>query len=224
MVGRIFRQILRRRRWVLAASLCAALLWSLVYPQRAIDLWLTGDQQGWLWFQLGSYQRAAAQFSDPRWRGISLYAAGDFTGAARYFSQYTDAAGLLARANALAHARDYLAARAVYLELATRFPEHPAPAINLPIIEPLIEANRSLSESQVAEGTETALEESDGPRSSEGDTRELPPRDERLTAEELLADPALADMWLRQVQRDPAEFLRNRFYRQLERSEAGAAP
>jgi Ca-activated chloride channel family protein len=224
MVGQIMQHLRRHRRVMLAAVMAIGTLWSLAWPQRALDLWLTPDQQGWLWFRLGQYTRAADHFSDPRWRGIGLYAAGDFATAARYFSQYTDAAGLLARGNALAHSRNYLGAQAVYRELARRFPAHPAPAVNLPIVEALIEANRGLSERQVAETAEVVPEAADGPRSSEGDAREVQLRQQQLSAEELLADPALEAMWLRQVQRDPSEFLRNRFYRQLEAGSAEKTP
>jgi Ca-activated chloride channel family protein len=210
------RASLRGRRALLVALALAALLWAALNPWQFLALWLTPDQQGWLLYRHGDYERAARRFSDPRWRGMALYAAQDFTAAAQYFSQYQDAQSLLARGNALAHAREYLPARAVYRELAARFPEHPAPGVNLPIVQALIDANRELSQSQTGEMGELSSENDEGPRSSEGDERVSLLEREQLSADQLMEDPALTEMWLRQVQRNPGEFLANKFYLQLE--------
>jgi Ca-activated chloride channel family protein len=207
------------RRAALALLLLLAGAWVALHPQRFVALWLTPDQQGRIWFDLGNYERAERAFEDPRWRGISAYAAGNFTTAARYFGQYQDAESLLGRANALAHAREYIPARRAYLELQARYPDHPAPPVNLPIVEKLIEANQRMSESQQGEAGDMSAEQDEGPRSSEGDERLVLLEREQLGAEDLLRDPALTDMWLRQVQRDPSEFLANKFYLQLERGD-----
>lgn len=202
------------------AALLAA-LWIALYPDRFLDLWLTPDQQGRLWFEVGEYGKAERAFEDPRWRGVSAYAAQDFETAARYFGQYQDAESLLDRANALAHARQYIPARRAYRELQERYPDHPAPAVNLPIVERLIEENQRLSESQQGEIGDMNAEQDEGPESSEGDERPVLLEREQLAADDLLRDPGLTQMWLRQVQRDPSEFLSNKFYLQLERDEAG---
>lgn len=208
----------RWRLWILAAILA----WVSFNPQGFIDLWLTPDQQGRLWFAYGDYERASRRFENPRWRGMSLYAAQDFSAAAQYFSQYQDAPSLLARANALAQSREYLEARDAYQELNHRYPEHPAPAVNIPIVQALIDANRELSESQVSEAGDMSTENDEGPRSSEGDDRPTNVEREQLSAEQLLQDSSLTQMWLRQVQRDPAEFLSTKFDLQLRRQEAVA--
>ena len=221
-------------RAVLACALLVLLFLALSDPRGFVGLWLTPDQQGWLAYRRGDYEAAARYFSDPRWRGMALYAAQDFEAAGQYFSQYADAEGLLARGNALAHRREYLAAREIYRELARRYPAHPAPAVNLPLVQALIDANRELSESQVAEAGDLASEREEGPRSSEGGEQPnfvereqlcvgqvcLVRRLEQLTAQQLLEDPELRATWLRQVRRDPAEFLATKFHRQLERAEA----
>ena len=223
MVTRIRQWLgqLSPRRWGVLA-LASFLIWAAFKPDDFLALWLTPDQQGRLWFEYGDYPRAARAFSDPRWRGMSLYAAEDYYGAAQYFSQYQDAESLLARGNALAHAREYLDARAVYQELAERFPDHPAPAINIPIIQALIDANRELSESQKAESGDMSSEQDTGPKSSEGDERPSMLVRDQYSSDQLLQDPALTAMWLRQVQRNPAEFLSGKFYLQLQQREGGA--
>jgi len=201
----------------------AVLLWIVADPQAFVNLWLTPDQQGRLWFQLGDYERASRTFENPRWRGFSLYAGQDFGTAEAYFSQYQDADSLLARANALAHQRFYADAKRGYEELASSYPDHPAPAVNLPIIEALIEADKQTSESKVSEKGNRNAKPGKGSDSSEGkegqDAMEL----DQYSADQLLQDPGLTEMWLQQIQRDPSEFLVTKFYLQLEQEE-GQAP
>ena len=222
-INPVFQHLRKHRLTAGIALLALTLLWIAARPQSFLNLWLTPDQQGWLLYRLERYDLAARYFSDPRWRGIALYAAQDFTGAAQYFSQYQDPASLLARGNALAHAREYLPARAVYEDLARRYPDDPAPAVNLPIVQSLIDANRELSESQAGEPGDLASDSDEGPQSSEGDEREVLMEREQLSAQQLLEDPALTQMWLRQVQRDPSEFLATKFAMQLQRRESESA-
>ncbi|EGG28932.1 TPR domain protein in aerotolerance operon [Aequoribacter fuscus] len=198
--------------------IASVLVWAFTDTQSFVNLWLTPDQQGRLWFELGDYQRAARTFENPRWQGFSLYAAEDFDEAANYFSRFKDAQSLLTRANALAHQREYIPARRAYQELAKHYPDHPALKVNLPIIEQLIKDNQRLSESQASERGELNPKTDEGPKSSEGSERQSM-EVEQLSADELLQDPNLTDMWLRQIQRDPSEFLSTKFYLQLEQDE-----
>lgn len=208
----------RWRRLRLALVL-AALAWIVAAPKAFVNLWLTPDQQARLWFQLGDYERASRTFEDPSWRGFSLYAGQDFATAERYFSQYQDAESLLARANALAHQRDYAAAKQAYEELASRYPDHPAPAVNLPVVEALIEADKRVSDSNESETGDRNSKPGDGSESSEGDEQQRTQELEQYSADQLLQDPGLTEMWLRQIQRDPSEFLVTKFYLQLEQNE-----
>jgi Ca-activated chloride channel family protein len=211
----------RWRRLRLALVL-GALAWIVANPQAFVDLWLTSDQQGRLWFQFGYYERASRTFEDPRWRGFSLYAGEDFATAERYFSQYQDAGSLLARANALAHQRDYVSAKRAYEELASRYPDHPAPAVNIPIVEALIEATQKMSDGQANETGKPGRKPGEGSESSDGDERQRTMELEQYSADQLLQDPGLTEMWLRQIQRDPSEFLATKFYLQLEQNEGDA--
>jgi Ca-activated chloride channel family protein len=205
-----------RRLWM--ALLLVVLVWIVADPKAFVNLWLTPDQQGRIWFKLGEYEHAARTFEDPRWKGFSLYAGQDFTTAERYFSQYQDAESLLARANALAHQRDYAAAKQAYEEMASRYPDHPASAVNLKVIEARIEATKGGPEEK---GTEKRGrgKPGQGSESSEGDEQQRTQEREQYSADQLLQDPGLTEMWLRQIQRDPSEFLVTKFYLQLEQDE-----
>ncbi|WP_217175502.1 tetratricopeptide repeat protein [Coraliomargarita akajimensis] len=185
-----------------------------------MNLWLTPDQQGQLWFRAGDYERAARHFENPRWRGFSLYAGQDFISAERYFAQYQDAESLLARANALAHQTNYAEAKHAYAEMARRYPDHPAPAVNLRVMEAILAALDKKSGDRSNDTGRKGGKPGDATQSAEGSESgavEL----EQLSADQLLQDPGLTEMWLRQIQRDPSEFLTTKFYLQLEQVEEG---
>ena len=192
--------------------------WGFLAPQSLAHVWLTPDQQGRLLFHFGAYERAAHAIEEPHWRGMSQYAAQDFSAAVSTFSQLHDAKSLLAHANALAHTGDYVAARQAYFKLAQQDPDHPALVVNIPLMEQLIAATKQ-------DVIDRNKQHSDGKKPGNGSQAvedasaadaEQP---EQLGADQLLGNPALTDMWLRQIQRDPSEFLTTKFYLQLEQAE-----
>ncbi|MBK1791709.1 hypothetical protein JIN82_11150 [Persicirhabdus sediminis] len=205
-----------KRRLLLLLAL-AAIVWAVVFPAAFLNLWLTPDQQGRLWFQLGDYERASRAFEDPRWRGFSSYAAEEFDTAEQYFSQYQDANSLLAHANALAHQTNYKGAKIAYQEMANRYPEHPAPAVNISVMEAIIKATKGSDQND--KPGDGKRKPGDGQKSTEGDGEQASGELEQLSAEQLLQDPELTEMWLRQIQRDPSEFLTTKFYLQIEQDE-----
>ena len=82
-----------------------------------------------------------------------------------------------------------------------------------------------MSESQQAEAGENSDELAPGdPRTAEGAEREdmITFDREQLTAEQLLKDSRLNDLWMQQVQQNPADFLAAKFYMQLERRRPAA--
>lgn len=65
------------------------------------DLWLSPDQRGRLLLQRGQTVEAAQAFRDPLWRGVALFRAGDFKGAAQAFAARDTAAAAFDQGNAL---------------------------------------------------------------------------------------------------------------------------
>jgi len=187
------------------------------------DLWLTGDQQGRLLMQLGEYRAAAAHFDDPMWKGMAYYYAEDFMLAAEYFSRSESDTALFDEANARAHARDYLRAVNRYDQLLARDPDFPGAAHNRQQVQELIDEINRLSESQQQEqgvsgenkelGTDDAVPAQGAEEITWEQADTL-----KLTADEILQDPATADMWLRSVQQDPSDFLAIKFGMQLQRA------
>jgi len=208
----------RRRRFVLILIL-AIVIWGAINPQSFLNLWLTQDQQGRLWFQLGDYQRASRSFEDPRWKGYSQYAAEEFDTAERYFSQYQDADSLLAHANSLAHQMDYKGAKVAYEEMAKRYPDHPAPPANIKVIDAIIAAIKDSDPNRKSGSGKPSRKPGDGKSSADGEKAQDGAELEQYSADQLLQNPELKEMWLRQIQHDPSEFLTTKFYLQLEQEE-----
>jgi Ca-activated chloride channel family protein len=210
------------------------------------DLWLTGDQQGRLLMQMERYQQAAGRFTNPLWKGMAHYYAEEFMVAAEYFSRQDSDAALFNEANARAHARDYIRAVNRYDRLLQRNPDYPGAQPNRDKVQDLIDEINRLSESQQQEagvsGEDKELGGDDAIPADEdkelgGDdaipaegAQEISWEKAEITqfsAEDILQDPATADMWLRSVQQDPSNFLAIKFSMQLQSREhprGGKAP
>ncbi len=228
---RLFRKPHTLEQYLMSAIKLMALIMLVVMlplllfkTQAFLDLWMTRDQQGQLLFNRGKYDEASKRFMSVRWQAYSFYGAEKFDNAALLFSQYSDDNNVLAQANALAHASRYIEARDIYSMLVQRTPEFTAAQKNLSVVQGIIDDINRMSESQKPEGNSQALEDepvrADGAEKQETRVQELEP----LTSEQLLLDPELNAMWLRQVQKDPARFLALKFQAQLEGMKTAPQP
>ncbi|MEM1110799.1 MAG: VWA domain-containing protein [Pseudomonadota bacterium] len=187
------------------------------------SLWLTPDQQGRLLLGRSEYRAAAARFADPLWKGIALYYAEDFMAAAEYFSRSDSDDALFNEANARAQARDYLRAVQRYDALLARTPDYPGAAENRQRVQALIDEINRLSESQQQEaGVGSEEREMGGDQAVPAEGAEMLDFTEvelkQLSADDILGNPATADMWMRAVQQDPSDFLAIKFSMQLEQA------
>ncbi|MDG0991244.1 MAG: VWA domain-containing protein [Luminiphilus sp.] len=185
-----------------------------------VSLWLTPDQYGHILLQLGYYQKAAEIFENPIWRATARYYHQDFEQAATLFTRQDNDVALFNEANARAHRRDYVGARNRYDLLLDRNPEFPGASANREFIHEIIETSNRLSESQTNEagvGSETLDQDTD-PQIGEGADTLVNEVEERTqySAEAILASPETAALWMKNVQPDPANFLRSKFNIQLQ--------
>jgi Ca-activated chloride channel family protein len=223
-----------RRGWTLHWCLALVLVTGMASPQPALakdsaatgwdltrhfmDLWLTPNQQGRYYLQQGDYAKAATRFEDIAWRGIAYYRAENFKAAAEMFSRIESVKGYFNLANAWAHSRNYVLAVQTYDQVLEQQPDY-APALkNRAKIQKIIDEINLLSASQQAEGSDSAKElGDDDPVTADGaerqDFNQLVV--EQLSAEEILLDENLNQMWMRQVQKNPARFLSVKFQMQL---------
>jgi Ca-activated chloride channel family protein len=128
-----------RRGWLL----CLPLL-MLATPRQSEafefqDLWLRPDQQGQRLMQQHRPAEAAQRFEDSRWKGIALYEAGDYAGAAEQFAANDSAADHYNRATALARGGQLDAALDAYDQALERQPDFPAAQYNRERVQSLLE-------------------------------------------------------------------------------------
>lgn len=127
-----------RRGWLL----CLPLL-LLGTPQTAMafsldDLWLRADQQGQRLLEAQRPKEAAERFSDPQWRGLALYEAGDYAAAAEQFALSDSAASLYNRGNALARSNELEAAVDAYERALEIDPQLPQAEKNKALVQQLL--------------------------------------------------------------------------------------
>ncbi|NMP15330.1 hypothetical protein [Thalassotalea sp. Y01] len=213
----LLRRVRSERNKLAWLTLALVLAYAAFNPHQFSSWWLTRDQQGQLLFQFKQYQHAASKFSNSRWQAYSLYGAQEFDKAAIIYSQYTDLDDMLARANAMAHAQRYVEARQVYTAILEQQATHLGAQHNLKIVQDIIDSINLMSESQQPEEGDSPKELGDEPQRAEGaekkEARQV--EIETMSAEQLLNDAKLNEMWLRQVQKNPARFLSNKFQSQL---------
>ena len=228
-----------RKGWTLHWCLLLVCLSGLLSPvpvmaadgasisDRFMSLWLTPDQQGRYYLEKGEYEKAATKFEDISWRGIAYYRAQNFRAAAEMFSRIETADGYFNLANALAHDRHYVLAVKTYNKVLELEPDNASAKKNRDLIQKIIDEINLLSASQQAEDSVSSKElGKDEPQTAEGAERKdiIESEVEPITAEQILLDEQLNELWMQQVQKDPSHFLGVKFHMQLQREEGHDAP
>ncbi|MGY3854720.1 VWA domain-containing protein [Aeromonas aquatilis] len=206
--------------------------WAQALKQHWLNLWLTPDQQGQWYFQQGDYLEAAKRYEDPFYKGVAYYYGAEFALAQSAFLQADSEQARLYAGNALARQREYLAARRLFRQLADETSDpivRQAAAHNYRVMCGIVdEINRaSQSHTGTPDGPDHSRELPDNePRRADGAEETVVSAlmaRETLTADQILANPAQAEKWLRRVESDPGDFLQAKFRLQLQAQQAGAA-
>ncbi len=190
-------------------------------------LWLTPDQQGQYYLKQGHYKKAAAHFDNIAWRGVAYYRGGNFKAATEMFLRIESVDGYFNLANAWAHNRDYVLAVKTYNQVLELEPGHRGALKNRQKIQAIIDQINLLSASQKAEESDSSKDlGEDEPQTAEGVERsDFVERElEQLSAEDVLLDEQINELWMRQVQKDPSRFLKVKFYMQVQREENHSGP
>ena len=188
------------------------------------DLWMTLDQQGYFYFKQGDYETAAQRFDNVAWQGLSYYFDENFLAAVDVWSAIDTDEGIFNLANAWAQSENYVYAVETYDWLLKRNPDFPSAANNRKFVQDIIDQINRMSEGQQAEqGEDTTEFGEDDPLRAQGAERDdiNVSAPEQFSAEQILADETIQQMWLRQVQRDPSRFLAVKFAMQLQAAERG---
>lgn len=232
-----------RRGWLLCLPFCLLLTPPPAQAGSWDDLWLRRDQQG---LQLLADEQPAAAadlFSDERWRGVALYRAGDYSGAATAFARDPSADGHYNRGNALAMAGRLEEALTAYRAALVLRPDLAAALRNRNRLERLL-AQRAAAQAEAAarqrkaQASSQTSAQADEPASTSTATPETTatasPQRQAQAGADWLVSPAFADdplaeeqrqaaeQWLREIPDNPAELLRRKFWYQQQQREENA--
>ena len=168
------------------------------------SLW-SPDRQGYRAFTAGDYADAARRFADPHWRAVALFRQGEFEQAAGIWSGSDTAEGAFNHGNALLM-------QGLYEQAAQRYTR----ALELRPGWTEAQENRAIAVSR-AEALEQQGGDMTGGMLGADEIVFSPPADNAPgdsgteQVESVAGDAALREVWLRQVQTRPADFLRSKF-------------
>lgn len=202
-----------RRGWELWRITLASALFLLGCSGRAVDIWLTPDQQGQLLFDRGRYAEAAERFADPMRRGLALYAKSNFTEAAAAFAALDTRDGLFNLGNAYAQGGKLGSAVFAYERALAKSPTFRPARHNLDLVREILRAQQEdtdqedLAHEEQEHGDMAAQLGAD-----QLDTRIPPVGSNERGAESDGAALSAAEeaAWLRHVETDPGEFIKRK--------------
>lgn len=205
----------KRLPWILAALYAlVAMVWfgaRLWQGESLASLFFTADQRGQQALDRGDYAAAAGLFQDPLRRGVAFYLQGEFGSAVEQFRSLDmeDETAFFLLGNARAHNREYTEATAVYDRLLERDSGHRARR-NRDRVSRILEEirQRGTGGDRTGTGDETSLQK---PILEEALLDSFDP-------EAFLRGIEGNELWLRQAEPDPGEFLRTKFRLQVEKS------
>jgi Ca-activated chloride channel homolog len=200
-----------RRGWTMRWA-SVALVWALTstpQPVRAegiADWFLTPDQQGQVAFRNRQFGRAAELFEDPLWRGYALYREGRYEPATEVLDRLDTAQAAFIQGTAHIRSRGYRDGVRSFETVLQRDPEYPGGEHNLDVagqIVAYIEESQEQSDTgeQPDLGADEVAEDNEDDRGQETQVQ-APPGE---------GAPLSADQWMRSVETDTADFLRQRF-------------
>jgi Ca-activated chloride channel family protein len=200
-----------RRGWTVrwTSTVLAALI---VFPSPMrgsdfswLDLWLTPDQQGRYYFDKGEYQKAAGRYRDPIWKGIALIRAGNNEEALNAFALSDSAESWYNQGNLLAHLNRYTDAIQAYQQALAQRPAWQEAKDNLELVQSLVPKKKKKDSKE-----ETEISPNLPADEIKFDEKGKKGRNSKI--QQTKVDPAkMADIWMRNIQTTPADFLRLRF-------------
>jgi Ca-activated chloride channel homolog len=199
-----------RKGWTVRWSSAALAIFFVLPPSSSssgfswLDLWLTHDQQGRYYFEKGDYRRASERFDDPVWRGLALVRAGEYDNALNSFALSDSAEAWFNQGDALAHLGKYAEAVEAYQQALTRRHPWPEAQDNLALVQSLIpNTNHKAKDKE---------QQQEIPPDLPPDQMKFDNKAKKGTKIQAQLDPKkMADIWMRNVQTTPADFLRRRF-------------
>jgi Ca-activated chloride channel family protein len=174
------------------------------------------DRRAWLYFENGDYETAATAFASRQWRAAAYFKAGDFEQAANFWSMGASAEDRFNAGNAVLMQGDYTRAVMLFEEALAIRPDWPPAMINREIAI----SRRDALKTKGGEMTGGKLAADDYVFTPPSDSSNSTPPEETESVAQALDDASAQEIWLRQVQTRPADFLRSKFaWQQAARSQ-----
>jgi Ca-activated chloride channel homolog len=172
-----------------------------------MDLFLTPDQQGRYYFERSEYARAAEAFEDPMLKGIALARVGKYQDALNEFALSDSADAWFNQGDALVHLGKYPEAVNAFRQALLRRNAWPEAQENLKLAQSLIPPPKKKPDAEVE------VPPDEDPDKIQFD--EKGKKGKKATMQVAQMDPKkLTEIWMRNIQTTPADFLRQRFQMQ----------
>lgn len=165
-----------------------------------IDLWLTPDQQGRYYYEKGDYATAAERFQDPIWKGLALCRRGDYQAALDEFALADTPESWFNQGNALAYLKKYPEAVHAYGEALKEHPHWREAEENLALVRSLIPPPPKKSDEEQEEAPNLKPDQVKFDKKGKKGKKAL-----------VNAKQEMAEIWMRNIQTSPADFLRRKF-------------
>lgn len=202
-----------RRGWTMRWALVLFMTGGALAPGKAhadvIDWFFTPDQQGMIAVRDKDYAKAAELFQDPSWRGYVLFKSGQYPEAADHFSRIDTAEAAFAEGLARTRNREYRPAIAAYERALALEPDFADAEWNLALTKVILEyVETAREQSDTGEeagiGADDVVFDNEAERGAETET-------DYREQEEALPTVQTTEQWMRAVDTDMGDFLRQRF-------------
>lgn len=177
------------------------------FPAQAADqnelwaaLWWTPDQQGQRAFRAGDFAAAADHFSDPAWRGVSLYRAGRYQDAIDAHARSNTAESYYNQGNALMHLDRPEAAISAYQQALKQRPDWAQAKSNL-----------ALAERRKKQKDKEEADQQQEQAGLDPDQIQFDDKGKRGKEGEVKGEAQTEEMWMRNIQVSPAALLDRKF-------------
>ena len=176
-------------------------------------LWFTPDQQGQRLFDKREFKAAASHFNDQMRKGIALYRADEFKEAQTLFARMDSAEAHYNRGNCLVFLGQYQDAVASYDRALSRRPDWPEATDN----RNLAAIRAKMLESEGGDMGDQQI----GADKIVFDKKKEGGQETRVDGDKPADNNSMQDLWLRRIQTEPADFLKNKFAYQQEFGKEG---
>ena len=192
----------------------AAIIWYFsIYQGSFKSLWITADQQAYLYYQDRSYEKAAQTFQNMSFKAASFYEDHNFTTAQMLYEGMDDPISHYDRGNAFVMTGDYQKAKEEYEQAIAQKGDFPEAKENMMINQQLLDEKEYIDKNTLAKKKEKG-EQTSLSNKNKNDEKPKNEKDGKHTIEV----PATAE-WLDRLHTGPKDFLRQKFAYQNEKVE-----